>query len=199
MAANSTLNRRQFLRSTGTLTGASFLRLGVPALTAISQAACGAKQAAAEFVSFSTSEATDLAAIAARILPTTDTPGATEAGVVYFIDKAFAAEMNARLEGVKTDLIAFNDALSAAHPSADHLASLSDTDQDAFLRSVEDSGFFSLIRVMTIFGTFAMSKYGGNNGNVGWEMLNFKGAQGAWQYPFGHYDAEVHGGSYDGE
>ena len=188
-----------FLQLAGALSTTSYLRLSAAAFATIAQSACSAEQKSISFLVLDADEARDFAAIAARIIPTTDTPGATEAGVVYFIDKAFAAEMNARLEGVKTDLAAFNDALSAAHPGADPLSSLSDTDQDAFLRSVEDSGFFSLIRVMTIFGTFAMSKYGGNNGNVGWEMLNFKGAQGAWQYPFGHYDAEVHGGSYDGE
>ena len=38
------------------------------------------------FEVFTAAEAADIRAIAARIVPTTDTPGATEAGVVYFID-----------------------------------------------------------------------------------------------------------------
>jgi gluconate 2-dehydrogenase gamma chain len=36
------------------------------------------------------SEAADIDAVAARIVPTDDTPGAREAGVVYFIDRALA-------------------------------------------------------------------------------------------------------------
>ena len=52
---------------------------------------------------------------------------------------------------------------------------------------------------MTVFGFFAMSSYGGNKDHIGWDLIGFKGHHGAWEYPFGYYDAAVHGGSYDGE
>jgi gluconate 2-dehydrogenase gamma chain len=199
MTTKSSLSRRQFLQSTSTITGASLLRIGAPALIAITQSACTANQEEATFVALSADSAADFSALAARIIPTTDTPGATEAGVIHFIDQAFAAEMSSQLESALADLAVFNEALAEAHPGTDGLASLPEDEQDAFLRTVEDSSFFGLVRVMTIFGMFAMSEYGGNQGNVGWKLLNFEGAHGGWQYPFGHYDAEVHGGTDHGE
>jgi hypothetical protein len=52
---------------------------------------------------------------------------------------------------------------------------------------------------MTIFGFFAMEKYGGNRGHVGWDLIGFEGHHGAWQYPFGYYDAAYHSGAGDDE
>jgi gluconate 2-dehydrogenase gamma chain len=199
MTTKSSLSRRQFLQSTSTITGASLLRIGAPALITISQSACTAKQEEAAFVALNSAAAADFAALAARIIPTTDTPGATEAGVIHFIDQAFATEMSSLLESSLADLAAFNETLAEAHPGTDGLASLSEGEQDAFLRTVENSSFFELVRKMTIYGMFAMSKYGGNQENVGWMLLNFEGAHGGWQYPFGHYDAEVHGGTDHGK
>jgi gluconate 2-dehydrogenase gamma chain len=199
MTTKSSLSRRRFLQSTGTITGTSLLRIGAPALIAIAESACTAKQDGAAFVTLGSSAAADLAAIAARIIPTTDTPGATEAGVIHFIDQALGAEMSSSLESTLSDLAVFNVTLAAAHPGAEGLASLADAEQDAFLKTVENGRLFSLVRQMTIFGMFAMSKYGGNKDNVGWQLLNFEGAHGGWQYPFGHYDAEVHGATDLGE
>jgi gluconate 2-dehydrogenase gamma chain len=199
MTTKSGLSRRQFLQSTSTITGASLLRIGAPALMAITQSACTAKQEETAFIALSSDAAADFAALAARIIPTTDTPGATEAGVIHFIDQAFAGEMSSQLESSLADLEAFNEELAGAHPGADGLTSLSEDEQDTFLRTVENSSFFELVRELTIYGMFAMSKYGGNQGNVGWKLLNFEGAHGGWQYPFGHYDAEVHGGTDHGE
>lgn len=195
----TSLSRRDFLQSSGTLTGATLLRIGSPAFVAITQSACTAKEQAATFRVLGEREAADLTAIAARIIPTTDTPGATEAGVIYFIDNALAAEMSGELDAVRQGLVEFNAALQQVHSGAAEFAELSADEQDAFLTSREDGEFFALVRIMTIFGFFAMSGYGGNQGHVGWESIGFEGHHGAWQYPFGTYDAEVHGGASDGE
>lgn len=199
MAGDRNLSRRQFLQSSSAITGAAALRIGTPALLAITQAACSAKQESAPFVALTADEASDFAAIAARIIPTTDTPGATEAGVIYFIDNAFAAEMSAQLSTARAGLAEFRAKLADAYPDAKQFSDLPVDDQDAYLMTVQDGPLFGLLRVMTIFGMFAMSKYGGNKNNIGWQLLNFDGAHGGWQYPFGHYDAEVHGGSDHGE
>ena len=58
---------------------------------------------------------------------------------------------------------------------------------------------FNLMWAMTIFGFFSMEKYGGNRDQVGWELIGFEGGHGPWQYPFGYYDAQVHGETHDGE
>jgi gluconate 2-dehydrogenase gamma chain len=193
------LSRRRFLQSTGSMGSAAYLRLLGSGFIAITEAACTAKQEASPFKILGAEEASDFAAIAARIIPTTNTPGATEAGVIHFFDNAFAAEMSSQLDVARTGLAAFNAALEDAHPDRGRFGDLGEDDQDAFLRSQESGEFFSLAWTMTVFGFFSMEKYGGNEGHIGWELIGFDGHHGAWQYPFGYYDAEVHGETNHGE
>jgi gluconate 2-dehydrogenase gamma chain len=199
MIDQKNLSRRQFLQSSTSLAGTAYLRLMGPAIIAIAESACTAKHAASPFKVLGADEAGDFAAIAARLIPTTDTPGATEAGVIYFFDSAFAAEMSDQLEAARTGLAAFNAALNESYPDAGRLSSLSEDDQDAFLKTQESEPFFGLAWAMTIFGFFSMSKYGGNKDNIGWDLIGFEGDHGAWQYPFGYYDAQVHGEAKHGE
>lgn len=199
MNDRNNLSRRNFLQSTGVLSAAGYLRLTTPSLVAIAQSACSAKQDLAAYRVLGESEAADVAAIAARIIPTTDTPGATEAGVVYFFDNAFADEMRGRFHAARDGLTEFNAALADTYASINHFHDLEEQEQDAFLVTRETTDFFNLMWLMTIVGFFSMSKYGGNKDHVGWELIGFEGHRGAWQYPFGHYDAEVHGGTSDGE
>ncbi len=121
----TSLSRRDFLQSSGTLTGATLLRIGSPALVAISQSACTAKEQAAAFRVLGEREAADLMAIAARIIPTTDTPGATDAGVIYFFDNALATEMSGKLDVVRQGLVEFNAALQQAHSGTAKFTELS--------------------------------------------------------------------------
>jgi len=199
MTDQQNLSRRRFLRSTGALTGAAYLRLLGPGLIAITQSACTAKQEAAPFKVLGGEEAHDFAAIAARIIPTTDTPGATEAGVIYFFDNAFAADRSGDLEAAREGLAVFNGALIDAYPGVERLSSLSESDQDAFLRTQENGSFFNLAWSMTMIGFFSMEKYGGNKDHIGWDLIGFEGHHGAWQYPFGFYDAEFHAEADHGE
>ena len=192
------LSRRLFLQSAGALTGSAYVRILVPGIAAISQAACSARDNGEAFAVLDEAEARDFAAIAARIIPTTETPGATEAGVIHFIDRAFAAEMNGQLEFARIGLAGFNEALDAKHPG-ERLDELDEDAQDAFLATQDETSFFELTRTMTIFGFFAMPKHGGNRDKVGWELVGFEGDHGAWAYPFGYYDAQVHGENGDGE
>lgn len=193
------LSRRSFLKSSGALAGANYLQFLAPGLGAITQAACSARDEGAPYVVLEAGEARDFAAIAARIIPTTDTPGANEAGVIHFIDRAFDAEMDGQLEFARTALAEFNDALRAEHGVGSRLDELDEDTQDAFLKTREETPLFNFLRVLTIFGFFAMEKHGGNRGNIGWDVIGFVGDQGPWSYPFGYYDAQVRGDTTDGE
>jgi gluconate 2-dehydrogenase gamma chain len=186
------VSRRRFLQSASSLAGASYLKLLSPAVVAITQSACTAKEGGAPFKVLSGHEAADLAAIAARIIPTTDTPGATEAGVIYFFDSAFESELGDQLDAVREWLPEFNKAVGDLHPGAAAFSDLGESEQDAFLRTQESTEFFNLVRVMTMFGFFSMPKYGGNKDYVGWDLVGFEGHHGGWEYPFGYYDAQVH-------
>jgi gluconate 2-dehydrogenase gamma chain len=199
MKDSRAVSRRQFLQSTGTMGSAAYLRLLGPALIAITESACTAKQQSSVFTVLGEQEALDLSAIAARIIPTTDTPGATEAGVIYFFDNAFAAEMSDSLEDARAGLAEFNNALSEAYSGGRRFGELGEDEQDAFLRTQESSPFFELAWTITMFGFFSMEQYGGNRNHIGWDLIGFEGNHGAWQYPFGHYDAEIHGETDNGE
>ncbi|HSN52918.1 MAG TPA: gluconate 2-dehydrogenase subunit 3 family protein [Woeseiaceae bacterium] len=193
---NNELSRRRFLISAGSLAGASFVRMSGASIAAITQAACTARDdPAAALLSLSAEDALDIEAIAARIIPSTDTPGATEAGVVHFFDSALAGEMRDK----RDELLAGLAELNAANGAPVRFADLAPGEQDARLHAIQDSDFFGLVREMTIFGFFAMSSYGGNRDHVGWDLVGFRGHNGAWEYPFGYYDATVHGGGSDGE
>ena len=184
MAVTDLLSRRHFVQSAGISAGASLLRVTAPALAAIAQSACSARDEGTSFITLEADEAADFAAIAARLIPTTDTPGATEAGVVHFYDRAWGDELAWALE----DMRGFLQTLNAA--SGKRFATLDADTQDATLRAHEDDGRFDLLRMTTIFGFFAMEKYGGNRNHVSWDLIGFGQHHGAWAPPFGYYDAE---------
>lgn len=186
------VSRRRFLTTTGTFGGISWLKLTSPALAALTASACSARDSAASFTSLSGSEATEVSAIAARIIPTTDTPGATEAGVIHFIDRSVGnGVMWGTLDEFRDGLAGFEEAVAAEHPGRS-FSELTAPEQDAFLTTQEGAGFFELVREMTIIGFFAMSSYGGNREHVGWSLIGF-GGHAAWTHPFGYYDAQESG------
>ena len=177
------MSRRRFVQSAGAAASASLLRLSAASLAAITQAACSARAANAAFATLDAAEAADFAAIAARLIPSTDTPGATEAGVIHFFDRAWGDELAWSL----ADMRGLLETLNAA--SGQRFAELDADAQDSVLRDHEEDGRFELLRVLTICGFFAMEKHGGNRGHASWELIGFKGHQGAWTPPFGYYDA----------
>jgi hypothetical protein len=184
MNNNDVVSRRSFLKSTGAMAGVSFLRIGAPSLAAIAQAACTARDEAAPFATLGVEEAADFAAMAARIIPTTDTPGAAEAEVIYFWDNVLGGTQKRFLSEVRS----FRDDINAGLDTV--FAELSEEDQDDTLRTMEQDMRFETCRQLTIFGFFAMEKHGGNKGHVSWDLIGFKGHHGAWAPPFGYYDAE---------
>ena len=199
MPANEHLSRRQFLQSASSLSGVAYLRLTGPALIGIAQAASAAKSESAPYRVLGGAEAADFEAIAARIIPTTDTPGASEAGVIHFFDNAFADEMSDQLDAARAGLAEFNVAFNNTVSSSDRFPDVDPDAQDAFLHTQDTSEFFGLVRLMTIFGFFAMSRYGGNKNHVGWDLIGFEGHHGARTYPFGYYDAEYSEANSHGE
>lgn len=189
------LSRRAFIQASGLASGAALLGISGTALLTITETARAARDSGAPLRVLGAAEALDLAAIAARIIPTTDTPGATEAGVIYFFDRALGAEMAWALESVS----AFIDTLNAAGGDDHRFADLDEAAQDALLEAHEDDERFGLLCMLTNFGFFAMEKHGGNKGHVSWDLIGFKGHQGAWAPPFGHYDARAMEESGDDE
>lgn len=178
------MSRRRFVQSAGAATGVSLLRISAASLAALAQAACSARDSGAAYVTLGAEEAADFAAIAARLIPTTDTPGATEAGVIHYYDRAWGDEMGWALEDMRSLLRTLNESAGA------RFATLTEDAQDAVLRAHEEDGRFGLLCMLTSFGFFAMEKHGGNKGHVSWDLIGFEGHHGAWAPPFGYYDAQ---------
>jgi len=179
-------SRRTFLRSGVAMAGGSWLRFTAPGIAALSQAACSAKEGSAAFATLTSKEAIEFEAIAARILPTTGTPGAREAGVIWFFDQTFATFNADDLQIARSGLAEFEASIDGGVLFSD----LDEATQDAYLGTREQTPFFDMIWLMTLTGFFGMSKYGGNRNDIGWKLLDVDPDKGSYQSPFGYYDAQ---------
>lgn len=187
--------RRDFLRSTGTMAGGAWLVAQLPALARAAEAARAARAAGGPFRNLTAEEAADLQAIAARIVPTDDRPGATEAGAVWFMDEvlggmfmAFAADLRAGLAALNEDV--------AQRKGRPRFALLDEAAQDEVLHAHEDADWFHLAWLLTLGGLLALPSYGGNRDHVGWKLIGFEHRH-VWSPPFGYYDAQHEGGGGD--
>ncbi|MGI9205495.1 MAG: gluconate 2-dehydrogenase subunit 3 family protein [Woeseiaceae bacterium] len=183
---HSAISRRLFLEQSAGVAATAWARVAIPGLAAISQAACTAKEEKSPFTILSDAEALEFEAIAARIIPTTDTPGATEAGVIYFLDQSFGTFNAPMLPMLRGGLEQLQTGISDSKKFSD----LAAPDQDAVLEENQGTPFFQVFRMMTFAGFFGMSKYGGNKDGVGWKLMGMDPAVHAYSSPFGFYDAE---------
>lgn len=183
---HSAISRRLFLEQSAGVAGMAWARVAIPGLAAISQAACTAKEEKAPFTILNDAEALEFEAIAARIIPTTDTPGATEAGVVYFLDQSFGTFNAPMLPMLRGGL----DELQSGIADGRKFSALGPNEQDAILEQAQNTPFFQIFRIMTFAGFFGLTEYGGNKDGVGWELLGMNPNEHAYSSPFGYYDAE---------
>ncbi len=154
--------------------------LGATLLTALSPEAVDAMQEHAHAAAvpgerklqfFDAMAAAEVERLAAEIIPSDESgPGAKEAGVVYFIDRALAT-----FDADKRAL--YSDGLAAARGKS--------------AAEIEHTEFFEALRRHTIMGFLADPAWGGNRGKVGWKLVDFED-RGAFQPPFGYYDMPEH-------
>ena len=155
-----------------------------------------AQQAAAKWTTtprlgfFTDEQAADIDAMASQIIPTDDTPGAHEARVIFFIDRAlvtFARESRpVYIQGMK-DLQAKTKEL---FPNATKFSALTSAQQIQVLTAIEKSPFFNTVRNHTVIGFFASPVHGGNHNKVGWKLIGFDDSL-EFKPPFGYYDAKL--------
>jgi gluconate 2-dehydrogenase gamma chain len=125
---------------------------------------------------FTNAQARTLEAILARLIPADEHgPGAAEAGVLVYIERSLAGELE-RLQGVYADGLRTVDAL-AAERHALPFADLDVHEQDALLRELENSPFFWVVHEHALEGMFGDPSYGGNMGLAGWDLLGFPGVR----------------------
>jgi gluconate 2-dehydrogenase gamma chain len=205
------LSRRNFLTRAGGAVSAVWLSAHWPAIVAAAEHAHQAAKSsnAAKFRFFSPEQAVEIDGITSRIIPSDETPGAREAGVVYFIDQALTTfavdDQQAYREGLPT----LQARVRELFPAVEKFSSATPAQQDQILRSFSDqadsgrrmyranasaSPFFETVRVHTIVG-FLIDPESGRNGNrngVGWKLIG-RDREHMFQPPFGYYDKDYAG------
>lgn len=162
----TSLTRRDALKRAALLLGAAVspsLRQGV--LAADTRPPAAPERSAPPPHSLDSAQAADVAALAERILPRTDTPGAIDVGVPAFIDRMYGEFLVAAERSTLTDGLAALDAASrAAHRQPFHR--LSAAQQDALLTplaglaATAPTPFFLQMRELTIVGYFTSEVVG---------------------------------------
>ncbi|MAM15635.1 MAG: hypothetical protein CMF90_08240, partial [Candidatus Marinimicrobia bacterium] len=167
--------------------GKSAVLLTLPTIMSACQEAKKNQLASSKFQTLTSVDATELDAIAERILPATNSPGARDAGVIYFFDNVLRDRAEA-LNILKNGLLELQKNTTSEFNSP-FFYSLPPADQDQLLARIENTEFFATARYLTIAGMFALPEYGGNKNLVGDELIGFEGRLG-WTVPFGYYDAD---------
>jgi gluconate 2-dehydrogenase gamma chain len=182
-------SRREFLASSAAVFGGAWVLANFPAIEAMAALAREAQRNAEPFSTLTDAEARTFVAFAEQILPKDDTPGATDAGAVYFADRALDGFAKPMLPLIRTGLKLLDEEAKKASGGVQSFADLPTADQIKIMRVREQAEFFGLARTLVIFGVFADPSYGGNRDHTGERIYGIQ-HQPIYQPPFGYYDAE---------
>ena len=137
-----------------------------------------------------------LEAIAERIFPTTDSPGAVDIGAVNYIEIALAGDYAALLPLYRAGLRALNRHAKARFDG--QFARLDGQQQDDVLKEFESGAaagfkkaaeFFETVKYHVFEGVFCEPHYGGNKNMDGWRVVGFPGQQ--WGYSDAYINKQV--------
>jgi gluconate 2-dehydrogenase gamma chain len=143
------------------------------------------------FVFFTTAQGRAVDAIAERLIPADELgPGAREAGVVFYIDRALVGPYANLKEVYRSGLAAVNAYSQATHGGA--FLTLSADKQDAVLQAMDEAkatgftaptakAFFEMLLDHVREGMFSDPSHGGNRNFIGWKLLRHPGVQ--WEHP----------------
>jgi gluconate 2-dehydrogenase gamma chain len=93
------------------------------------------------FETLDAESAEEIEAIAAQIIPSTDDPGAREAGVIYFIDRALSTFARDEREAYRKGMAEIQRKRQELFPTSRSVASLISERQMILIRAVEESDF----------------------------------------------------------
>jgi gluconate 2-dehydrogenase gamma chain len=136
--------------------------------------------------SLTASEMELLNAVAARLIPNdANGPGAVEAGVTRYIDRALAGALSSSRQAYAAGLTALDNYAQSSRGKA--FRDLSPTDQDSVLIDVETGAatgftgssaqFFAMVLGHTHQGMFGDPYYGGNKDFAGWDLIRYPGVR----------------------
>jgi gluconate 2-dehydrogenase gamma chain len=151
------------------------------------------------YMFFTEREASTIAAMAERIIPGDSTgPGATDADVIVYIDRALAG-YGRNLQRLYRRGVHSINRVSGDNAAGKAFFELAIANQDTLLTRLAGwlfsptashderpsdwsllAEFFGAVRLHTIEGMFCDPMYGGNRDCLGWKLIGFPGAQ--WGY-----------------
>lgn len=184
-------SRRRFLAGLGDAAKGSLIVLTMPAILSACRPATepeATTQTTSPYQLLSPELAQALDAATARVVPTTDTPGAREAGTVNFIDTVLADGRQDQLPILQSGVDELNRAANERF-GVTLFSALTESQQDELLRAVETTPFFSTLRYLTVASLFALPEYGGNGPDTGYTLIGMSHGH-AYLPPYGYYDAD---------
>jgi len=203
-------SRRHFLTRAGSAVSAVWLSTHWTAIVAAAEHAhqSAKSSAPAKFQFFTPEEAAEIDAISARIIPSDETPGAREAGVVYFIDRALTTFAADDQKTYREGLPALQARTRELFPAVAKFSAATPEQQDQILHSFDEppganknprrrvavTSFFPTLRAHTVIGFLIdpESALGGNRNGVGWKLIG-RDRDHMFQPPFGYYDKDYAG------
>lgn len=205
------LSRRRFLAHAGLGVSAAWVAAHWPQMVSAAEHARQAAQSAGayKFEFFTPEEAAEVDAVAARIIPTDESPGAREAGVIYFIDRALVTFADGDQKKYRDGLPQLQTDFRKKYPGIAKFSAATNEQQDEYLRDFEaaqkkeaarrrrgnpaEQPFLETVRIHTISGFLIDPETSnGNRGGVGWKLLG-REPQHMFQPPFGYYDKDYPG------
>ena len=132
-----------------------------------------------------------LEAIAARIFPTTSTPGAAEAGAANYVNVALGGAYASSLPRYRRGLAELQrycaSTLGAPFPElevAKQIETLRALQLGTITEVESSDDFFELVRRHVLEGVFCEPSYGGNRDLVGWAVVGFPGQRYGYADPY---------------
>jgi len=203
------LSRRRFLAAGARGLSAAWVATHWPAVLAAAEHAHKSTLAAApaKFEFFTPEEAKEIDAITARIIPTDDTPGAREAGVVYFIDRGLTTFATDDQKTYREGLPELQARVTELFPGITKFSALTADQQDEILHTFDEQtararrpfrarpgaqNFFDTLQQHTMAGFLIDPDYGGNHDGAGWKVIG-REREHMFQPPFGYYDKDYPG------
>jgi gluconate 2-dehydrogenase gamma chain len=190
--SDSAFSRRDALRSLAALAAAGALDWAAVARAGHEAHLAALAPGPITYTLLGPADAADLEALTSQIIPSDDTPGAREAGVTFFIDRALGSFFAHWRPGFMDGLLKFQGAARATYPQDASFAAMSGARQVEFLHTVDGTPFFDQARLLTLCGMFSSPAYGGNRDGLGWKLLGFED-QHMFSPPFGYYDRDYPG------
>ena len=202
--------RRDFLQMLSGYVGAGWLVANWPAMVSAAEYAHQAAKSGNPVLEILTpEEARELEALTSCLIPTDDMPGAHEAGVVYFIDRALKTYASESLPTYQKGLEAIQKYTTENFPGVarfseateeqklkilTELTAESDLQKGVPRRGIPEGStdFVRTLRFHTICGFLVDPEGGGNRDFAGWRTIGREEAHN-FAAPFGFYDKDYPG------